>query len=523
MDSHDTRETADDTPEAFLDRLRAHPEWSDRRRDEALEQIVSRFPAAIVVQAVIDRLNDLGGPDAEILLRLVEANPRPELLRALGKALADQPGLPPERAWEALAVLDGAGALDDLPALADRFEELNEILDDDGSVQELIEQIEEEPDGLWLALQGLGPVEPEVRAEIITGLIAEGRPLGSGLSEFLRLLAYAHDPETRAAALSALAADPNPLGAHGAWLDLARRHPDADVALKARRRVGHAVSTTNESKTRLPSLPERSRLERSIVSAVDGQGRGTIVLRAEHEGERATAVFGCDVTRGIIDVFGDVARDSTTAEEELGELTGNLGRDVVENDHPLALGLLAGCLTLCGPETPPALRYWIEATAGPDLRPAPFPAGLVGWNPSELPFEEMAGRTRDVLDACPDWLDESPLTYELAEEIALREGESPVDPRRDVGAYRFLFERRLRSQLEHYRRMLLWMAGFWRSDGDDKLARSALGLAWQLADAQHVVPGHPFAVALTTRSLTAAREGLKRGLDPRNASRRGGD
>jgi hypothetical protein len=57
--------------------------------------------------------------------------------------------------------------------------------------------------------------------------------------------------------------------------------------------------------------------------------------------------------------------------------------------------------------------------------------------------------------------------------------------------------------------MLLWMAWFWEAGGDEELARSAQVLAWQLADEQYAVPSHPFAVALTARSLDAAQEKLQ--------------
>ena len=91
-----------------------------------------------------------------------------------------------------------------------------------------------------------------------------------------------------------------------------------------------------------------------------------------------------------------------------------------------------------------------------------MPAGFPGSDPDALTPAETAGRALAVLDACPDWLDDSALTYELAEEILLREGDAAPDPRRDAGAYRFLFEHRLNGRLETYRRMLLWMSGFWR-------------------------------------------------------------
>ena len=110
-----------------------------------------------------------------------------------------------------------------------------------------------------------------------------------------------------------------------------------------------------------------------------------------------------------------------------------------------------------------------------------------------------------VLDACPNWMDRSALTFELAEEITLREGRSSPDPVRDAGAYRYLFEHTLSGRLELYARMLLWMAWVWQASGRSDLARSAFAMAGQLADEQYAVPSHPFTVALTTRSLREAQ------------------
>jgi len=161
------------------------------------------------------------------------------------------------------------------------------------------------------------------------------------------------------------------------------------------------------------------------------------------------------------------------------------------------------------------LRYWIERTAGPDFRPRPF-VGLFGDERlAEHALDMLAEAAWSILEACPDWLDRSALTYDLAEEIALRSVEAPPDPRRDAGAFRYLFEHRLVGRLEHYRRMLLWMASFWHASGEPDLAQSALALAWQLSDPQHAVPGHPFAVALTTRSLLGAQADLREGRGPR--------
>ena len=111
---------------------------------------------------------------------------------------------------------------------------------------------------------------------------------------------------------------------------------------------------------------------------------------------------------------------------------------------------------------------------------------------------------RSVLRACPLWADRSDLTIDLAREVDLRGSGDPPDPRRDAGAYRYLFEHRFADRIELYQRMLLWMAAFWRATRQVDLGRSALALALQLADPQHAVPSHPFFIELTTMSFEAA-------------------
>ena len=107
---------------------------------------------------------------------------------------------------------------------------------------------------------------------------------------------------------------------------------------------------------------------------------------------------------------------------------GDCARDVPE----LALGLLAGSLMLCGPAVPPSVRDWLSQTLGPGFQPASFPATIPGVEVASIRQSEMPGRAAAVLDACPSWLDSSPLTFELAEEIWLREGRHAADPERDA-------------------------------------------------------------------------------------------
>jgi hypothetical protein len=495
----------DDSPGAMLSTLAQHPEWTEDEQKSIFDRLIERFPIERIVDAVRPRLDDLSGADAEVLLRIVEANPGTDLPSALAASLERRQDLPAERLWDALMVLEGTGVLDDHPALVGLWDELGEALEGEGSVEELVEQIEGDPDGIWLALQGLAAVEPEVRVQILRE-IAHG-PLGAGVIEFLRLLVYNDEPMTRQAALDGLRDAPRSADLARAWADLAVHHPDASVALLAREcgQWQELVSVAARGSELSLTTP---RLVRSMVTAIDGRGRALIGLGASRGDHRAFALFSCDIAIGVVAVQGD------SGASDFDGMLDPIDDDLVENDHPLALALLAGCLTLNGPETPPAFRYWIEQTAGPDLRPRPFHAEFPDWDPTEVPFEEVLARTAEVLARCSDWLDESPLTYELAEELQLRE-KGPPDPRRDAGAYRFLFEHRLVHQLERWRRMLLWMAWFWRSEGAEEISRSALVLAWQLSDAQYVVPGHPFTVQITTRSLAAAQENLARGVDPR--------
>ena len=172
-----------------------------RNAKALLIRLVERFPADRLVDALRARLGDLAGADIEAILRLLEAFGDESLYDDLAAALVAQPDLPAERAWEALALLDASGRIERYPDLLERWDDLNEEIDE-GSLDDLARQLEEEPDGSWLALQGLGAVEPEVRAEIIAGLADQGG--GAGLIEFLRLLSFAHDPATRSAAFDAL-------------------------------------------------------------------------------------------------------------------------------------------------------------------------------------------------------------------------------------------------------------------------------------------------------------------------------
>ena len=492
-----------ESADAMLATFRDHPEWSDRDRDFQLGRIVERFPSDILMEAVSRRLDDLSGGDAESLLRLLEIHANPERLKSLADSLERQPDLAADRAWEALSLLEEHGVLEAYPSLQQRWDELNETLDGEGSIEELIEQIEGDPDGLWMALQGLNAIEPEIRPRIIESLVE--RPLGPGMTEFLRLLAYASDTATRTAALDALATAPSELtSVLDVWRDLSTHHEDTEVAAIAARRLELARPLASQAGELV--VIDRPTVVASSITSIDAEGRGVIVIHSSMGSRHAGASFLCQIEEGVLEVVGELYDSRSAAALGFEGYVKESDRETIRNADALALSLLAGTLLLNSEKSPPSLRFWLEATVGRELRPRPFHAAFPDWDPARALTDDMAKWVDAILLACPDWVDSSSLTKEIAQEILLREGDSVPDPKRDAGAFRFLFEHQLKNQLESYRRRLIWMAWFWRESDREQLGRWALALALQISDPQHVVPGHPFPTAIAKRSLTLAQE-----------------
>src|SRR5262249_55950962 len=146
--------------EALLDEVRDHPEWTDARRDEQFDLLVARFTPDALSAEVRRRLHALHGEDGTLTLRLIESLGLPDLGDALAGSLVAQPDLPPERAWHALTILVENDLLDAHPDLVDRFHELTEVIDESDVLERLVEQLEDEPDGSWVALHGLDAIEP---------------------------------------------------------------------------------------------------------------------------------------------------------------------------------------------------------------------------------------------------------------------------------------------------------------------------------------------------------------------------
>lgn len=332
---------------------------------------------------------------------------------------------------------------------------------------EIVARLGEDPEECWPAFESLSAMDEEIRVEVIAALSPyRDRP---GVRDLLGLLEKMRGP----ANVPAVRPEPS----------------------------GRALVREADRPT--------PRIARSLVTAIDGEGRGTIVLSAIDRGFRHTAAFHCDVRRGILDAVGEVEEDHPSAGRMVDEWIRQGDEEYVLEAPELAVRLLEGCLRLSGPGLNGPVRAWLEATIGPIRLPMGAAATFPGPDSGATPDREMAVCAGQVLDACPSWLDRSTLTYELAEEIALREGSATPDPVRDAGAYRYLFEHLLIDRLDLYARMLLWMAWLWQASGRIELARSAFALAAQLSEEQYAVPSHPFAVVLTTRSLLAAQAALR--------------
>jgi hypothetical protein len=374
------------------------------------------------------------------------------------------------------------------------------------SLEELAEQLEQDPSQRELARDGLASLEPDIRERILAGLAR--LPQGPGLSLFLR----------------SLDADWN-VGNDEGGLDAIKSGKAGDA-------VASGIAVPADATSPFCSVPavdaraSEPRVVRTLITPVDGKGRAAVALSCIQGVTRRTAVFGCNVVHGVEDAAGLVEPDSAEAGSGglLDALTLQVGGDCLDGPTELALRLLAGALSRNRRAVPAAVRHWLDETLGEGFRARPLPpleirasradhagdeAGGASPEPASEPDATLAAQlAQDVLEACPSWLDLSPLTFELAEEIDLREGAASADPIRDAGAYRYLFEHRLIHRLELYRANLVWMAWYWWFSGDHELARSALLFADQLSDEQYAVPSHPFTVALTTRSLNAAQARL---------------
>lgn len=461
-----------DTPEEILNALRDNPNWSESAFDEAFDRLIQSADLQTLESIAVRRLGDLSQNDGEAILRLIESIGSDDLLTALGHTLLTQGELSAERDWQALSILADAERLGEWPDLAERFTDLVEIFEEAGasSVEDWASTLQDDPDGVWVALHGLAMVEPEVRPSIVSSLV--GVPLNPGLVEFLEVLAEGPDLELGRAAREVLEAAPSREDKH----------------------VAHGrMPETLEKRPNVKSL-----VARCLVTDLDGDGKGRIIISTFRDLQRI-AIFECDVHVGIARVQG-----AETDEDQFDLLAKSVERSVVI-DHPeLTLALLAGVHGINPGNASSEFTEWTTRLLGRPLDPRPFPGAMHGFDPSTVPHLWIPAMSAKVLAAMPGWVDRSPLTTELAAELKARNGDAGVNQSRDAGAFRYLFEHRLVHRLETYRRMLFWMAAFWQALKEIELAKAALALAYQLSDPQHAVAANAFVVELTRRSLLAA-------------------
>ena len=389
-------------------------------------------------------------------------------------------------------------------------------------IGEIVSQLEDDPGECWLAMESLAAIDEGMRREIIAEL--SGHRSRAGVQTLLRLLSAARDPDTRSAARLALAEVERPpvVAAIGGLEAVRGDSGSSGQGSASPPGVPPGVELQVYPQSETSALEVLGiRIDRGLVTPVDGRGRGTIVVSSRRAGQRRTAAFWCDVQRGILDVVGEVEPDTPSAGRLVEQWIDQAGGDCAYDAPELAVRLLGGSLLLCRSTVPGPVRDWLDGMLGPAFQPSGLPGIIPDPGTATIPESEMSARAHEVLDACPSWLDHSALTFELAEEITLREGSSAPDPVRDAGAYRFLFEHLLIHRLEMYRRMLLWMGWVWQGSGRPELSRSAFALACQLSDEQYEVPSHPFTVALSTRSLQAAQDLIQTAEDPRQHRRPG--
>lgn len=451
-------------PEDLLEAIEPARWDSFELRRPDFERWVGAFPVEVWRDCLRPRLNPLRIDRAEALLRVVEALGDFELFSDLVETLVAQKNLPTDWVGHALDVMEaaiGRAETDRSASLAIEEESSTRVgVAKESIVEESIETLEADADGPRVVADVLRTVESSFRDELLEDLALRS-PDGLG----------------RRAPLERFS--PGTLGRDAKASD--------ELATERRRTVGE-------------SSPARRGPLGSLVTSIDGDGRGLIALATFDERGPFASAFLCDLIDGVIGATTALGDDPRSF---LAELAGRPERESLLDRVKPTLELLSGCLSLSEPSA--LVREALDRLVGDDFRPRPFLAPEFA-DRDEAPKLDRP-KVQEILDLCPDWSDDSPLVARLAREIYLREDSTVPDPDRDAGAYRFYFEHRLAGRLERFARMFVWTAAFRRAGGlDDEPTRAILTLARRLIDPQHAVPGHPFAIEWTTRILTRALE-----------------
>ncbi len=360
-----------------LDEIRDRPDWDDRRRDVALDRPGRAVPrrGRSAARSAPGSAGWTAATARSIAPPARSVCSTPTSSTPLALALRDQPGLAPDRAWEALGAPRSRGAARRAtPNLVERWDELNDAIDPDDALESLVAQLEEEPEGSWVASKGSGRSSPRPapRSSPAWRMSRPGpawwRSSGSWPSPTT--------DSTRRAALDALLDprrdDPTPpagLGRDG------RRplRPRGPRPGPRRWRSGPEAAAVVALALEAPGRPSPEPLVAAWSPPSTARAGGRSSWRSRDRGEWIVASFACDVWRGD-------RRGPGAGRRRPGPVVATLLRRVRHPSRParrrgcsdLALGLLAGSLLVSGPATNPALRFWIERTVGPGFRARAF-------------------------------------------------------------------------------------------------------------------------------------------------------
>jgi hypothetical protein len=490
------------TPEPVLDALRVRVDLSEAAQRALCDELLERFEPAALLRAARERLNELGGGDALAILRILELFGSRSDWDAVARTALERADLSQERAWAILAALEDAEVLAEYPELAARFSEMDEELDEARSIEALAVELEESPEEIWVLLHAIGEVEPEVMVLIVDGL-AE-REVGPGIAAFLRSLAFSLDRDVSWAALEALrrqGCEREDLVT--TWLEIEANHFDAEARELAREILagtelgGLEASEPGGGLARPPS----ERMVDGLVGEVDGRGIGRLGIVAR-EGRTWFAVgITCELGRGMQAVSGLAVPEEREAWEFLDEFLGTAKRVRVRGSWRLMGAFLFLSLRGANRVAPPALAYWVEKTIGLSFYRSLDEAPVERAEETGSPFVDSESVARMILDACPDWVDDSTLCRELAREAV----ERGRDPASDEAVLRLLLERGLIVELERLRGMLWWMASWWGHEGMLGLSAAAARAVLEL-DGAEPVTSHPYLAEYGRRSLRRASQ-----------------
>ena len=248
--------------------------------------------------------------------------------------------------------------------------------------------------------------------------------------------------------------------------------------------------------------PARTSLVRCLVTQVDGMGRGSIGISVS---QRESAANRRVSVRRSIRVLRRAGRSRARVghRRRPARRAGGAGRVGLRPRCPRAgpgapLGKLDD-LRECG--SCPRCASGSTSCSGRSFKPRALPATIAGIDPSSIPAAEMAARVRDLLEECPSWLDLSPLTFQLAEEIRLREGSPTLTPAAMPASTASSSSTGSSIGSNSTGGCSCGWPGSGNARDSTDLSTSALACASELSDEQYAVPSHPFTVELTTRSL----------------------